>query len=69
MVKKLGYKHALEMTVEIARHLPNKQNVPLFKKSVQSIFDDQLQLHTWLNRSERRVKLKELNTKLKEILK
>ena len=60
MVKKLGFQYALDQTLAIAKHLPNKQNIELYKKTVQSIFDDHLQRHTWFNRSQRRAKVSEL---------
>lgn len=66
MGKKLGLQYAIQMTLAIAAVLPHKDNHKLYKKSVQSIFDDQLRLHTWFNRAQRRQRVAELGRRLKE---
>lgn len=50
---KLGLKIAIETTVRIAEHLPNKDNKELYRKTVESIFDDQLKAYTNFNRQQR----------------
>lgn len=66
---KRGYKYALEMTLKIAKALPNKQDKKLYKKTVHSIFDDMLQENTTFNRRQRRNMVTELDQRLKELLK
>lgn len=60
-----GLNKAIEVTIQIALNLPNKSNHELYKKSVHSIFDDQLRTYTTMNRIQRHNARKELKKALK----
>lgn len=69
MAKKKGYQFAVDTTVSIARNLKTfSSNKKLYKKTVRSIFDDQLRAHTSLNRVSRHRLLKELTDELKKVM-
>lgn len=61
----VGLQKAINQTLEIAKYLPNKDDKKLYKKTVQSIFDDQLQIYTDFNRKQRREALKQLKEAMK----
>lgn len=67
--RKSGLEIAMEQTLVIAEHLPNKDDPKLYTKTIHSIFDDQLKAHTTFNRAQRHQLRGKLNQQLKKRLK